>query len=214
MQCQIASYRMLSDSCDKLLSKMTKQDEIQKAVLDHYERLSKEEITTREDARTVTESLGYKQEDLASLPAGVDLGLGCGNPHESAKPQEGETVLDLGSGRGLDCFLAAKVVGKTGRVVGLDASPDMVKKANAVAMKQGFDNCSFVRGEIESIPLPSDHFDLVISNCVINLSRQKERVYEEIFRVLKPGGRVAISDITAKQALPAEWVADPHMAKT
>ncbi len=191
-----------------------KPEDLKQAILDHYERLSAQEIEPMEKARTITESLGYKPEDLDALPADVDLGLGCGNPHERARPQAGESVLDLGSGRGLDCFLAAKAVGSTGRVVGVDALASMVNKATSIAQKQGFDNCSFVQGEIEAIPCEPDTFDLVISNCVINLSRRKPSVYKEIFRVLKPGGRVAISDITTKKALPAEWVADPHMAKT
>ncbi len=196
------------------MNRKNKQDELKEAILGHYEQLSAEEIRPLEDARTITESLGYKAEDLDSLPAEADLGLGCGNPHERARPQAGECVLDLGSGRGLDCFLAAKAVGKTGCVVGVDALPSMVEKAASIARKEGFGNCHFLQGEIEAIPSESDRFDLVISNCVINLSRRKPTVYKEIFRVLKPGGRVAISDITTKKALPAEWVADPHMAKT
>ncbi len=193
---------------------MKQQDQFQEAILDHYERLSTEEIKPFEKARTITESLGYRAEDLDALPPEADLGLGCGNPHERARPQAGESVLDLGSGRGLDCLIAAKAVGRTGRVVGVDALASMVDKANQIASKQGFDHCTFIQGEIESIPCEDSQFDLVISNCVINLSRRKPTVYKEIFRVLKPGGRVAISDITTKKALPAEWVADPHMAKT
>ena len=193
---------------------MTTKDELKQAILDHYEALSQEEIKPLEDARTITESLGYKQEDLDALPSEADLGLGCGNPHERAKPQLGESVLDLGSGRGLDCFIASKAVGPTGSVTGVDALLSMVEKATQIAAKRGFDNCRFIQGEIEDIPCEDDAFDLVISNCVINLSMKKPSVYRDIFRVLKPGGRLAVSDITTKKDLPAEWLRDPHMAKT
>ena len=193
---------------------MTTKDELKQAILDHYEALSQEEIKPLENARTITESLGYKQEDLDALPREADLGLGCGNPHERAKPQLGESVLDLGSGRGLDCFIAAKAVGPTGSVTGVDALSSMVEKATEIAAKRGFDNCRFIQGEIEDIPCEDDTFDLVISNCVINLSMKKPSVYRDIFRVLKPGGRLAVSDITTKKDLPAEWISDPHMAKT
>lgn len=193
---------------------MTTKDELKQAILDHYEALSQEEIKPLENARTITESLGYKQEDLDALPREADLGLGCGNPHERAKPQLGESVLDLGSGRGLDCFIAAKAVGPTGSVTGVDALLSMVEKATEIAAKRGFDNCRFIQGEIEDIPCEDDAFDLVISNCVINLSMKKPSVYRDIFRVLKPGGRLAVSDITTKKDLPAEWLSDPHMAKT
>ena len=193
---------------------MTTKDELKQAILDHYEALSQEEIKPLENARTITESLGYKQEDLDALPSEADLGLGCGNPHERAKPQPGESVLDLGSGRGLDCFIASKAVGPTGSVTGVDALLSMVEKATQIAAKRGFDNCRFIQGEIEDIPCEDDAFDLVISNCVINLSMKKPSVYRDIFRVLKPGGRLAVSDITTKKDLPAEWLSDPHMAKT
>ena len=154
--------------------------------------------------KAVAEAFGYTAEELASIPAEANMGLSCGNPLATAHIQEGETVVDLGSGGGLDVFLAAKQVGPTGRAIGIDMTPDMLELARKNARKDGYENVQFLEGKIDAIPLPDESADLVISNCVINLAPDKNKVFQEIFRILKPGGRVAVSDIALKQVLPQE----------
>lgn len=155
-------------------------------------------------ASVASTAVGYSKDDLAAVPEGADLGLGCGNPTAFARLKPGETVLDLGSGAGLDCFLAARQVGPAGRIIGVDMTPEMLSRARDNAEKIGATNVEFRQGDIENLPVADASVDVVISNCVINLSPDKPRVFHEIARVLKPGGRMHVSDIVLNGELPDE----------
>ena len=191
------------------MSTQAKDKDIEKVVQSQYRAVAGRGLSSaNKGVRTVAEAFGYSSDELASIPAEANMGLSCGNPTAFASLREGETVVDLGCGGGLDVFLAAGKVGPTGKAIGIDMTPEMLALARRNAAKNDAKNVEFHEATIDKLPLPDASVDCVISNCVINLAPDKPAAFREIARVLKPGGRLAVSDIALKQPLPEEIAGD------
>lgn len=185
--------------------------DLKNIVRDSYKKIATKESDFSCCGEDISKSIGYFNEDMDTVPKDSNLGLGCGNPHLIANISEGETVLDLGSGAGFDCFLASKKVGDKGLVIGVDMTPEMLSEARNNAIKSNYKNIDFRLGEIENLPVADSIVDIIISNCVINLSPNKQRVYDEAYRVLKTGGRLSISDIVLMKDLTQEMKQDEKL---
>lgn len=219
------NYKVMMNTRARFIFMESNKEKIKKHIQDNYQSIallnaqgcgtsccngSQQEINLL-DVSKISENLGYSLQDLTDLPDNANMGLGCGNPILIASLKEGETVLDLGSGGGFDCFLARKQVGSKGLVIGVDMTIEMIQLATKNAMQLGYDNVEFRLGEIENLPVKDGTVDVIISNCVINLSLEKEQVFHEAYRVLKNGGRLAISDVLATAELPEDIKDDLSM---